>query len=397
MVPVPALKDGVCFADADKQKWSAPFLGLPVMHITQALERFPDADIYVSLAFPAKYSVLGYLTEELHIPKERILNYEPVEKYASCEYLQGYLLIKNDGLGFCFNNFGRNLPPNIPSGADNESALQNFSAVRDRLIDGIRSGAQDNPCAGCRDVRVRYWPKQCHIKHLYVDDYSGCNIHCCYCTVSKPLSSAKKPPAEFDYVSFIHYLESTGQTEEDFRCDVLPGEITVHPRCEEILQAVRPYPNVFFSNAIVFNHTIAEILDRGLSYIYVSMDAGTPETFAKIKGIDAFKQVCGNLKEYSRHGPIELKYIVLPGINDTQADAKGFVELCKDVNAQNVMLSRNYHGWAEIDDHQLAFTVDLYSSLIEARVLVSIPAWQYSAAENQRIQKAVEEKGYQRF
>ncbi len=163
------------------------------------------------------------------------------------------------------------------------------------------------------------------------------------------------------------------------------------------MQAVRPYPNVFFSNAIVFNHTIAEILDRGLSYIYVSMDAGTPETFAKIKGIDAFKQVCGNLKEYSRHGPIELKYIVLPGINDTQADAKGFVELCKDVNAQNVMLSRNYHGWAEIDDHQLAFTVDLYSSLIEARVLVSIPAWQYSAAENQRIQKAVEEKGYQRF
>ncbi len=394
--PIPDLKDGVCFADADERKYASLFLGLPVMSIAQALEQFPDANIYVSLAFPAKYAVFGYLTEQLHIPAERILNFEPVEKYASCEYLQGYLLIQNNGLGFCFNNFGRNFPPNVSVDRAPEHSVPEFLKVRSSLIQDVRSGKEGSACFGCRNIQTQYWPKRDGIRHLYIDDYSGCNIHCSYCTVSKPLSTAVKPSATFSYLAFIHYLEQNGLVDEDFRCDVLPGEITVHPYREEILQSVSAYPNVFFTNAILFHPKIAQILDRGLSYIYVSMDAGTAETFQTIKGLDAFERVCENLRAYAKHGAVELKYIVLPGINDNATDAKGFVALCKDLKVQNVIISRNYHGWKDIDDHQLAFTTDLYIALIKEKIPVSIPNWQYSATENQQITAAIEKQGYQR-
>ena len=395
--PVPSLEDGVCFADADKRKYQKHFLGLPVMSIEDALERYPDADIYVALGFPAKYMVFGFLTEELCISPERILNYEQVEKYASCEYLQGYLLIQREELGFCFDSFGRNKPPIVKKQSDTETSIDRFIKEKTSLIKQVREGQDGHPCAGCRDIRVRYWPNEYRIRHLNFYDYRGCNIQCSYCDVKKTIAEAKRPSEVFNYVKFIDYLNESGLIEEDFRCDIQPGEITVHPYKNEILSAVKLYPNVFFTNALIYDQGIAEILENGLSYVYVSVDAGTRETFSSIKGIDAFERVCRNIREYSKHGTVELKYIILPGINDNYQDMYGFIQLCESIQVQNVMISRNYHGWQTISNEQLQFTIEMYEALMGKSIPVSIPAWQYSDEENKRITDTLKEKGIERY
>ena len=394
---IPKLEEGICFADADERKWRSSFMGLPVMHITEALEKWPDAKIYIALGFPIKYSVIGYLTDTLKVSAERILNYEPVEKYLSCEYLQGYLITEHDTLGMCFSNFGRKDTPRFALLGNTESSMKRFLNERDELIERTRDKDQQGACYGCRNLQVRYWPVDKKVKYLNVIDFKGCNINCSYCIEHQPLKIAKHPTDEFNYRGLIGYLKENSQLDEDFRCSLVAGEITVHPKKGDILSAVYPYPTSICSNGLLYDEQIAEILRRGLSYLYVSMDAGTRETFKKIKGGDIYEIVCNNLRKYAKCGPLELKYIVLPGINDNAEDANGFFELCRELSVQNVVISRDYDGWIEIDDNQLAFMVDMYSTFMEAHIPVTIPDWQYSELENRRIDEAVKQRGYDRY
>jgi sulfatase maturation enzyme AslB (radical SAM superfamily) len=387
------LSDGVCFADADERKHNTLFMGLPIMSMAQSLEKFPNADIYVMLGFPIKYTVFGWLTEQCGIDSSRILNYEPIEKYASCEYLQGYLCLQNDLFGFCFNNFGRNSGLSMDIDENLQNNLNNFIRLRDEMLLAVRNKENSSVCAGCRNIQTRHWPVNRNVKFLNFEDFNGCNLKCSYCSVSKPLNNKSNRTSKFSYSELIDALADTGQIDEDFRCIVFPGEIAVHPRRNEILSTVELYPNVIYTNAVVFNKKVAQILTMGKSYVYVSVDAGTRGTYNRIKGFDLYEKVCGNLKKYSEYGAVELKYIVLPEVNDNDVDAGGFVQLCKDVKAKMVMISRDYHGWSNISDTQLNFTVDLYLKLCGEGILASVPAWQYSNTENKRLDTEIVKRG----
>ena len=73
--------------------------------------------------------------------------------------------------------------------------------------------------------------------------------------------------------------------------------------------------------------------------INVSLDAGTSCTFAKIKGGGWFEKVLQNLEKYSSTGgSLELKYILLEGINDNEAEINSFISIATKLTKQ-VLLS----------------------------------------------------------
>ena len=75
-------------------------------------------------------------------------------------------------------------------------------------------------------------------------------------------------------------------------------------------------------------------MTESLVRINVSLDAGTAETFAKIKQVDCFDKVVTNLRLYSRDGGgIDLKYILMDGINLGKQDLDGFLDIAKEVSA----------------------------------------------------------------
>lgn len=96
---------------------------------------------------------------------------------------------------------------------------------------------------------------------------------------------------------------------------------------------------IFYTNAFIFDKDIArELHDNPQATINLSIDAGTADTWRKVKGVDNFNHVLDNLIAYrkasARAGQIILKYIIMPGINDSEEDFRAFVDIVKALNAR---------------------------------------------------------------
>jgi hypothetical protein len=66
-----------------------------------------------------------------------------------------------------------------------------------------------------------------------------------------------------------------------------------------------------------------------------------------------------------------LKYIVLPGLNDTAADINGFVQLCKHLEIRNVDIVRDFHNMRPFSDHTIDMVVRMMHDLQKEGVRVS--------------------------
>lgn len=124
--------------------------------------------------------------------------------------------------------------------------------------------------------------------------------------------------------------------------------------------------------------------------IYCSVDAGTVETFRKVKGVDGFDRVCENLREYAKHGPVILKYILLDGINHTDQDLKGFFKLADEV-AVRVELTRDFLDSTSLfSDHALEFAARFITHFRNTGKLSMNRAF-FRSDEEERLNKLLEE------
>ena len=100
---------------------------------------------------------------------------------------------------------------------------------------------------------------------------------------------------------------------------------------------------VFITNATIYNETFIKLIKQNkVSLINVSLDSGTKETYKKIKKANLFDKAVDNLIKYSNEGcNIFLKYLILPGVNDNNADIDGFFEIVLKTKA-NVIISANF-------------------------------------------------------
>lgn len=146
--------------------------------------------------------------------------------------------------------------------------------------------------------------------------------------------------------TFLEYIKEQGWIAPDARWQVSSGEITLHPFKDRFLDLVEGQRVTFFTNCFLYDKRIGEILHNNpASSINLSIDAGTAQTWRSVKGVDNFAQVSQNLIAYyknsTRAGQITLKYIVLPGINDTMEDYASLMELMKQLEAGHLTLSRD--------------------------------------------------------
>ncbi len=107
-----------------------------------------------------------------------------------------------------------------------------------------------------------------------------------------------------------------------------------------------------------------------MGLVEVSIDAGTPETYARVKGKDAFDRVVSNLVEYSRSGKIQLKYIVMKD-NLEDADINGFLNLARLINVESVMVTPEWgqcHDGVFDDRHlrKIARLIDSLKAIVPA-------------------------------
>lgn len=156
-------------------------------------------------------------------------------------------------------------------------------------------------CRGCiylQDIDVDindFIPEfQFKLLRIAIPD-SKCNCRCSYCDLYK------KKSIDYDYKFIPELLQHpSGKDINSIRW--VAGECTLQKGFKEYCQMLLS-ANVyqqFYTTAIKYSRCISDALKAKQGSILVSIDAGTRETYKKIKGVDKFEAVVSNIYRYGR-------------------------------------------------------------------------------------------------
>ena len=210
-------------------------------------------------------------------------------------------------------------------------------------------------CAQCRHFQLKDSVSDGKIRFVNLSMYpSICQSKCIYCTFDTNQSHASFESTEVKEAyqklfDVLRLLDEEKMIHPNARFQVSSGEITVHPFRTRIYELLENKHVIFFSNCFKYDERIAAHLTRDpQSAINFSIDAGTPETWYKVKGVDNFDQILNNLRCYRNASTsphqIILKYIMMSGINDSEEDFAGAISIMKELGVKVLIVSRDVTG-----------------------------------------------------
>lgn len=155
---------------------------------------------------------------------------------------------------------------------------------------------------------------------------------------------------ELDIAEMMRVLEEKDVLDLTEPIQLSAGEITILPNKKEILASLSKYPVQIFSNCVLYDAQVSEIISRkDGSFLNVSVDAGTRETYREVKGMDVYDKVIENIRRYAQEGAvIEIKYILMPE-NCDRENLDGFLDICREISPRVLMIS----GDLNVDHTQL--------------------------------------------
>lgn len=261
------------------------------------------------------------------------------------------------------------------------------------------------PCADCKRFVLGDWNIHDGLIHyVNISPYpSPCNSKCTYCNFyscggtipfakdefrTHPVISASYEKM-FDAIK--HALDN-GMIAKNAPWQVSCGEIAIHPYKEEIYELTRGKDTTYLTNCFIFDMAIADELSKNPNVrISFSIDAGTAQTWHKIKGVDNFNTVKTNLTKYCAFcqtpEQIMLKYIVLPGVNDDAADYLPAIEIMKSLSLKRLEVSRNFNApyKDEADRDNTMRSVARLVAMLNANDIAASLHHSFSAADREKI------------
>jgi len=326
-----------CFVDADENKHYKKLVSnenrdYVILPLDEAIKRYPDYQLIITVVSDP-FSVYKYLLD-LGVQKERFITGEP----QWCPMLGTSLVLQGRGLQSCCNRPGYEfcIPSRGNITADIEQYRRQCSSLSMALNEGLIT-----TCTGCDSLQDGYNTNQPEIKSIIfgtgLPGGNTCNLECVFCHYEGKLDHFER---DDNILEIFKYIAENLQPKT---IAYAAGEIAVSPYRDEILGLwiSKGWGGLINTNATLFCDGIAQLLSKGLITLNCSLDAGTPQTFAKIKNVDCFQKVMDNLTKYSQTGGrIELKYIILDEINDNDEDVQGFVFFAKQINAP-IQISRD--------------------------------------------------------
>ena len=388
-----AISEGLvplCFIDNDKTSQkkiinSSTGMSFEIISLHEALKRFPTADIYIMLEQNMLLNITKLLIEH-GVNKERIKYLQKVEYRLGCSQL-GSLIIYSDN----YKEYTTCCSPRYrtywkSSGDFVQDSIEYTENVT-KLIADINE-KKPNKCSECSMLHEALWSSVIKCKMLMLPsihrrDY--CNFKCIYCGSWKDnvIKQHMDISAWDVFKAFV-----SNELVKDVRYNSY--EITASPHCDEMLELWKQKRIVgeILTNASIFKNGIAELLRENLITLNCSLDAGTPETFAKIKGVDCFWDVVDNLRKYSASSRdrMRLKYIILPGINDNDADMDGFISIALEIVNENfVFYAHNFN--TQITEQEVEATVKFINKCKNAGINPKPNEVTYSVSELDMLKK----------
>lgn len=209
---------------------------------------------------------------------------------------------------------------------------------------------------------------------INVSNRTNCNCNCIYCDLRENGNQNKKTELNNRKPYDVHpvLVDMKNKNLIANNCDffVGGGEISEYPKDEIDWLLYFALSNncklQLMSSGIKYSDSIEKILKVADINLKISPDSGKKETYEKIKRVKAFDVVWSNLAKYvkaasnNNKAVIEIKYVLIPGLNDNLDEINAFVEKCKSINAKNIVVDIE-HYWLYDENRK-----EIPNSLIEA-------------------------------
>lgn len=271
-----------------------------------------------------------------------------------------------------------------------------FKKIND-YVEVFKGGKIPRECTNCCKIEEKEWNEDKYIDYIVITHYSVCNADCIYC--SNNLTPEERTNEVYEILPILNYFKEEGIIRQGCEFHIGGGEFSIYKESETLLRdyALTNFAKLYIpTNAIKYQEYLFQALDQASTYIIVSLDAGSRETFKRIKRIDAFDKVVDNLLHYSRtekaREKISFKYIIIPGFNDNINEFKKFLDIAKKcgITYLNLDIDARYTRLLEykINKHFVilayrmkkiaeneGFTVQIYSFLEQVLHELDVPKY----------------------
>ena len=323
------------FCDNDVKKQGKCLNSLSDMKIFSFDEVLRDEDTEFLVVSPHhSAAIIGNLVFDRGVQSQRIINYHPIEKKKTCALFAQNWIIEDRGFVCCcieeykprFDNC--NLDP--------KAGLAYLDETRKGLINGTISLPEG--CQTCFNNKENYIYCSRRLNSFDFSFRGWCNYKCEYCSSNRP--DKKGYNDRFSLEEYLIELENRDMVNDIFSVLYAVGESCLNEKRFGLYQycGEKHYFLDVFSNCSVFDESLFSLAHRSPVIVRSSFDAGTPETYERIKGVTCFDKAIDNVRRYleAPYLGVNLKYLFMPGINDNEKDIDRFAQLCAELNVDFV-------------------------------------------------------------
>lgn len=291
--------------------------------------------------------------------KIKCFSSKPHDSFISCQFGYKRLYFFNQKVCYCSNgNSSKNRQlPVIYNDFNGELNIDDLAKKINQVRKKAARGVIPQCCEGCSLVKDVYkneksqrYPK---LEYVQFSDYSLCNSKCVYCNSWKSTKIVNgKIPIDlinndsYNIKPIIETLISKKMITQNTVVDFAGGEPTVYRFFDESIDLLLQNgvkQIEIFSNIIKYSDTIAKGISLGVINLTVSLDAGTKEIHAKVKGVESFDFVYNNLQKYSNlkinDEQITSKYVIVPNVNDIDSEILIWIKKSISIGVKKLMLN----------------------------------------------------------
>lgn len=261
----------------------------------------------------------------------------------SCDKLEKTIHFLPTRIAFCCSNAQGASTKDLDFSNFN---LQIIQKERNNYIQALQKGKLPKECEGCCEYKEiesktflqkifsKQEEKNNKIQHIIIDHYKQCDCNCIYCSGKLLYPNITQ---NYEVLPFIRELYKNDLIDkENLLVEFQGGNISLLTEFQSLMEEFNKENAtryIFLTNNIKYIEEIEKYGNKPDSILSVSLDAGTKETYKKIKGVDTFDIVVQNIKKYRNNTQllIFLKYIILEGINDNLEELEHFLNLAKEI------------------------------------------------------------------
>lgn len=288
-------------------------------------------------------------------------------KFKSCEWALSHLVINSKDINYCCASFDKRLTY-LEEYDGHLIDIDDYLKRRSDYIEMCKKGDYPEACKECPSLEERNWDEAPGFDDISVSNRTKCSCNCIYCIISgggkTDIKSELNTRPVWDIKPVLEDLRSKNMIKPGCHFIIGGGECAEYPDGElewliYFSLAVDGYIELL-SAGIVYSKAIEKVLATGHSQLKVSVDAGTKETYEKVKRVKGYDRVWDNLKNYikaAKQNPeanVVIKYVIIPGVNDNLKDAKTFIKKCSAIGCESIEINMEFFWMSENHDKPIS-------------------------------------------